>query len=386
MTVQVGKLTVRTAQRGAGRDAGFRVRTESRLRSLDLRPPGLPDRAVLVVRRMDLARVDGSTAQRTRAALAGLRQGAPRPAAGPVGASASAVLFGDEVELLACLTADLADGVASRRWYWRAVLPAASAEGGTALAAAWMSRIRWLPGQPRPAPRARGEERRVPPLPAGHVEGAAGPAGRLRGRRAACPAFATGPTRAQRSHWPHRHQPAQAGGWWTRHGGDGYRPPPCTRRPRPSWGWRSPSTTPRPSCAGPPTRSGWRPGGRAPGDANGPQAPAGRAARPGGPPGTASPGPGQSITASPGTVSPGTAPSTGPPPAQAGQGTGPLTSAPSAEVRTVAESPAVPADAGTTRHAPTAVSGPRTARPGGGLPRGERSADSPAAPGGTARD
>ena len=157
MTVQVGKLTVRTAQRGAGRDAGFRVRTESRLRSLDLYPPGLPDRAVLVVRRMDLARVDGSTARRTRAALAGLRQGAPRPAAGPVGASANAVLFGDEVELLACLTADLADGVASRRWYWRAVLPAASAEGGTALAAAWMSRIRWLPASLArlPEPEAR---------------------------------------------------------------------------------------------------------------------------------------------------------------------------------------------------------------------------------------
>ena len=261
MTVQVGKLTVRTAQRGAGRDAGFRVRTESRLRSLDLYPPGLPDRAVLVVRRMDLARVDGSTAQRTRAALAGLRQGAPRPAAGPVGASANAVLFGDEVELLACLTADLADGVASRRWYWRAVLPAASAEGGTALAAAWMSRIRWLPASLArlPEPEARSavsllsrpdtsrvlqallaafgvEEHpalRSPPGPPDPAEPLAAP-----------------------------DQPAPAGGWRTRRGGDGYRPPPCTRRPRPSWGWRSPSTTPRPSCAGPPTRSAWRPGGQ----------------------------------------------------------------------------------------------------------------------------
>ena len=42
MSVQVGKLTVRTARPGAGRDAGFRVRTESRLRSLDLHPPAYP--------------------------------------------------------------------------------------------------------------------------------------------------------------------------------------------------------------------------------------------------------------------------------------------------------------------------------------------------------
>ncbi len=45
----------------------------------------------------------------------------------------------------------------------------------------------------------------------------------------------------------------------------------------------------------------------------------------------------------------------GTPPAQAGRGTGPLTSAPSAEALTAAESPAVLADAGTTRHTPTAV-------------------------------
>jgi hypothetical protein len=150
MTVQVGKVTVRTAQPGAGRDAGFRVRSESLLRSLDLHPPGLPERSVLVVRRMELASFDGVTAQRTRAALADLRRTAARPAAGPVGASANAVLFGDEVEFLACLTADVVHGTADRRWYWRKIVPVISGEssaaaGAAGLAAAWISYVRWLP-------------------------------------------------------------------------------------------------------------------------------------------------------------------------------------------------------------------------------------------------
>ncbi len=150
MTVRVGKLTVRAAQRGAGRDAGFRVRSESLLRSLQLQPPGLPERAVLVVRRMKLGPVDGTTGERTRAALADLRRVAARPAAGPVEPSADAVLFEDEAELLTCLTADLVHGVAGRRWYWRQIVPSISAEAGAAagaagLAAAWVSHARWLP-------------------------------------------------------------------------------------------------------------------------------------------------------------------------------------------------------------------------------------------------
>jgi hypothetical protein len=144
MTVQVGKLTVRTARRGAGRDAGFRVRTESRLRSSDLEPPGLPDRAVLIVRQLTLPPAGAATAQQARAALADLRRAADRPAAGPVGAAAAAVLFRDEVELLTCLTSDLVNGTAGRRWYWRQIAPVQSAPGA-GLAAAWTERIRWLP-------------------------------------------------------------------------------------------------------------------------------------------------------------------------------------------------------------------------------------------------
>ena len=157
MPVRVGKLTVRTIQRGAAHDAGFRVRTESLLRSLDLQPPGLPGRTILVVRRIELAAIDGSTGQCARTAIAEASRVAVRPAAGPVAASAGAVVFGDEVELLVCLTSDLVHGVAHRRWYWRQVAPVVSGGGGSALAAAWMSRVRWLPAAlPRlPEPEAR---------------------------------------------------------------------------------------------------------------------------------------------------------------------------------------------------------------------------------------
>ncbi len=157
MPVRVGKLTVRTIQRGAAHDAGFRVRTESLLRSLDLQPPGLPGRTILVVRRIELAAIDGTTGQCARTAIAEASRVAVRPAAGPVAASAGAVVFGDEVELLVCLTSDLVHGVAHRRWYWRQVDPVVSGGGGSALAAAWTSRVRWLPAAlPRlPEPEAR---------------------------------------------------------------------------------------------------------------------------------------------------------------------------------------------------------------------------------------
>jgi hypothetical protein len=145
MNVQVGKLTVR----GSRRDVGFRVRAESRLRSLDLHPSGLSRHAILIVRRLELPAVDHSSAQRARADLDRLCQAAARPAAGPVAASAPVVLFRDEVELLACFTSDLVRGVAGQHWYWRRigpVQPTWSAGPGSALAAAWLRYVRWLPG------------------------------------------------------------------------------------------------------------------------------------------------------------------------------------------------------------------------------------------------
>jgi len=142
VNVQVGKLTMHAARH----DVGFRVRAESRLRSLDLHPPGLPGHAILVVRRLELPAADHTSARRARTDLDRLHQVAARPAAGPVAAGAPVVLFRDEVELLACLTADLVHGVASHRWYWRQISPARAAGSGAALAAAWLRDVRWLPG------------------------------------------------------------------------------------------------------------------------------------------------------------------------------------------------------------------------------------------------
>jgi hypothetical protein len=143
MTIQVGKLAVHTNHRGARGDVGFRMRAEAFLRSLDLEPTGLPDRAVLIARRMELG--PGGAAHRARAALAEFRRDAARPAAGPVPASAKAVLFEDEAELLTCFTADVVRGVASR-WYWQQISSRLEADRGGALAAAWIRRVRWLPG------------------------------------------------------------------------------------------------------------------------------------------------------------------------------------------------------------------------------------------------
>ena len=174
MTVRVGTLTVRTARPGARRDAGFRVRVESALRALDLEPPGVADRAVLVVRRVELTGVNDSAARRARQTLADWRRRATRPAWQPVDPSAGAVLFTDEVELLACLTVDLADGVADQRWYWSKF--GASSSGAPSFARAagpswrksWASQATWLPG-PWPGSTPVRPERRCPCFPAGKL-------------------------------------------------------------------------------------------------------------------------------------------------------------------------------------------------------------------------
>jgi hypothetical protein len=88
--------------------------------------PGLAPGAVLVVRRladpMPGTHGDCAAAARWRTgvetALGELARSAARPARGPVPSSASAVLFEDQAELLACLLADWSAGVTGRRWWW----------------------------------------------------------------------------------------------------------------------------------------------------------------------------------------------------------------------------------------------------------------------------
>lgn len=136
----IGTLRVR----GAGEAGpGLTAELGLRLGEVDLRPPGLPPAAILVVRRLNdprpgsvrlrrgRAEIDPAWAVAARAGLASLATRAARPADGDVPPTAPAVLFADRAELIACLLADLAAGVAASHWWWQLLLPAL-APGGSA--------------------------------------------------------------------------------------------------------------------------------------------------------------------------------------------------------------------------------------------------------------
>jgi len=92
--------------------------------------PPLPPQAVLLLRRLALdlppSALDRLPDMRLRRGVAGAARGAiadaaanaARPALGPVADAATAVLFGDESELLACLARDGIDGRLDG-WWWR---------------------------------------------------------------------------------------------------------------------------------------------------------------------------------------------------------------------------------------------------------------------------
>ena len=109
-------------------------------RALDLALP-LPDRQVLIVRRLAVAGGDRVAA---RARLETLQRQAVRPADGPVDPHAEAVVFADEAEALCCLTRDVVNG-RTARWYWAGRLPAHAATTGEVLCWLWAGRPRWVP-------------------------------------------------------------------------------------------------------------------------------------------------------------------------------------------------------------------------------------------------
>jgi hypothetical protein len=109
-----------------------RLAVASGLARADLRPPGLPPAAVLIVRflpppagrRAALrpgGRVDPAWEHAARAALADLAQRAARPWEGAAPPDCPAVLFRDEAELLACLALDVSRGRAVERWWWQMI-------------------------------------------------------------------------------------------------------------------------------------------------------------------------------------------------------------------------------------------------------------------------
>ncbi|MFD4601986.1 hypothetical protein ACFWPQ_28655 [Streptomyces sp. NPDC058464] len=113
------------------------------VRALGLAPP-VPDRSVLVIRRLSVPAAQPRT---VRDRVAALRRSAARPALGPTPPDCTAVVFSDEVEAMTCLTADLVMGRAADRWYWPAEVRRGvrSAGTGTTLARLWLERPAWVP-------------------------------------------------------------------------------------------------------------------------------------------------------------------------------------------------------------------------------------------------
>jgi hypothetical protein len=115
--------------------SAIRLRLESWLERTDLRPPGLPPSAVLLLRRVDLrlplaqlSRHSGGDAGRPsgtalRELLAAQYRAAIRPQRGRVPSTSGAVVFADRSEYLACVVLSMARGDV-RAWWWPSVPPA----------------------------------------------------------------------------------------------------------------------------------------------------------------------------------------------------------------------------------------------------------------------
>jgi len=130
---RVGTLRLRTNPSEAG---AVRLAVANQLQTAELRPAALPPAAILVVRRVvdplprcvssqsGNARVDRRWEAAARDALAVAYRQAARPAREAVPANATAVLFDDDAEMLACLALDVSRGQAPERWWWRTLPPA----------------------------------------------------------------------------------------------------------------------------------------------------------------------------------------------------------------------------------------------------------------------
>jgi hypothetical protein len=150
---RIGVLRVR----GAGDSTGARLALSAVLDRVDLRPPGLPPAAVLIVRQMGdplpghvaprplMRGPDPAWERAARDQLARFYRRAARPARGTVAADADAVLFSDEAELLASLALDLAGGRVGDRWWWRSFGGSSRLASPSGLAVLLRDRAAWVP-------------------------------------------------------------------------------------------------------------------------------------------------------------------------------------------------------------------------------------------------
>ncbi len=127
----IGTVSVRG---GSGDTPALRAAMSGQLQAVDLRPPGLPPSALLIVRHLSdplpgrLAGRPGATLpdtrwrQAARQKMAELYRHAASPSTGPIPADARAVLFRDEAEMLAHLALDLSRANYRSRWWWHTIL------------------------------------------------------------------------------------------------------------------------------------------------------------------------------------------------------------------------------------------------------------------------
>jgi hypothetical protein len=150
--VIIGRLRVR----GAGLDPLLaRLRAAHLLDGVELRPARLPPAAIFCVRALRdplpravrLDQPQPSPPQAWRAALSAqlddLAGRAARPWAGPVPATAAAVIFADRAELLACLAVDWRRAQVLNRWWWRELVR--NTDIRQAVVGAWLASAEFVP-------------------------------------------------------------------------------------------------------------------------------------------------------------------------------------------------------------------------------------------------
>jgi len=92
-----------------------------RVESASYRPPDLAPSAILIIRWLRIAQ-NNAWQESLQQTLSERLAGAYRPAFAIPPASAEAVLFADEAEMLVCLARDVEAGMHGRYWWWRNVL------------------------------------------------------------------------------------------------------------------------------------------------------------------------------------------------------------------------------------------------------------------------
>lgn len=136
------------------RTPATRLRLERLLNMANLRPPGMPAGALLIIRYIDdlpplarIASVDLHWIWQVERRVAELYHTAERPTRGRAAPHARSVLFDDAAMMLALLTREMVQEPESclQRWYWRKIVADSARWPGAVLAAAWSRHAEALP-------------------------------------------------------------------------------------------------------------------------------------------------------------------------------------------------------------------------------------------------